>query len=137
MTTSEPWWCGLVRSDKNEKLRTGDARKLELQCAWESELAIILEQREESNAIRLEGTVDISSAAELKTILGKALKSPKPLRVALDANADLDVTAIQLLWAAEREAKVSGVDLRLDGDVPDAVSTTVKEAGFERFPVPV
>lgn len=100
-------------------------------------MAIVLEQHEESNVIRLEGVIDISLAAELKTTLLEALKSPKPLRVAPSANAVLDVTAIQLLWAAEREAKASNVGFTLDGCVPDAVSATLKETGFERFPVPV
>ena len=100
-------------------------------------MPIILEQCEESNAIRLEGVIDIALAAELKTTLLEALKSPKPLRVALNADADLDVTAIQLLWAADREAKASNVGFTLHGCVPDAVSATLKETGFERFPVPV
>jgi anti-anti-sigma regulatory factor len=100
-------------------------------------LPIILEHCERSNAIHLEGVIDISLASELKTTLLEALKSSKPLRVALNSDADLDVTAIQLLSAAAREAKASNLDFMLDGCVPDAVSATLKEAGFERFPVPV
>ena len=128
----------LPQGYRNECLRTTTgAGKPGLQCAWESELAIILEQRDESNVIRLEGSIDIASAAELKASLLKALKSRKPLRLELDSGADLDVTAIQLLWAAEREATASGVDLQLVGDVPDAVTATLRESGFEGFPVPV
>ena len=100
-------------------------------------MPIVLEQSEGSNVIHLEGAIDISLAAELKTTLLEALKSPKPVRVALNGDADLDVTAIQLLWAAEREAKASNVGFLLDGCVPDAVSATLRETGFERFPVPV
>jgi anti-anti-sigma regulatory factor len=103
----------------------------------ESDLAIVLEQCEGANAIHLEGVIDIALASELKTTLVEALKSSKPLRLALNADTDLDVTAIQLLWAAEREAKASNVDFLLEGSVPDSVSKTLKEAGFERFPVPV
>jgi len=100
-------------------------------------LAIVLEQHEESNLIRLEGVIDIALAVELKKALLEALESSKPLSVALNADADLDVTAIQLLWAAEREAKASNVVFTLDGCVPDADSAVLKETGFERFPVPV
>lgn len=99
-------------------------------------MAIILEQCEESNVIRLEGVIDIALAAELKATLIEALKSPQPLHVAFNADADLDVTAFQLLWAAGREAKASNVGFTLDGCLPNAVSTTLKETGFERFPVP-
>ena len=100
-------------------------------------MPIDLEQREGASAIHLEGVIDIALASELKTTLVEALKSSKPLRLALNADTDLDVTAIQLLWAAEREAKASNVDFMLEGSVPDSVSRSLKEAGFERFPVPV
>ena len=100
-------------------------------------MPIMLEQCEGANVIHLQGAIDISLAAELKTTLLEALTSPGPLRVALSADADLDVTAIQLLWAAEREAKASHASFTLDGCVPDAVSTNLKMTGFEKFPVPV
>ena len=100
-------------------------------------MPIVLEQCEGANAIHLEGVIDIALASELKTTLVEALKSSKPLRLALNADTDLDVTAIQLLWATEREAKASNVDFVLEGSVPDSVSKTLREAGFERFPVPV
>jgi len=100
-------------------------------------LAIVLEQCEGANAIHLEGVIDISLASEFKATVLEALKSAKPLRLALNEDTDLDVTAIQLLWATEREAKASNVDFMLEGSVPDSVSKTLKDAGFERFPVPV
>jgi anti-anti-sigma regulatory factor len=56
-------------------------------------VGITLEQRDESSVVCLEGVIDISSAAELKTTLHDALKSGKAMRLWLDANADLDVTA--------------------------------------------
>jgi anti-anti-sigma regulatory factor len=100
-------------------------------------LAITVEHREDSSAICLGGTIDIALAAELKTTLLDALMKSKVVLVALDSNAGLDVTAIQLLWAAEREARASGVSFALQGQVPGPVSAALKEAGFEKFPVPV
>jgi anti-anti-sigma regulatory factor len=100
-------------------------------------VGIILEQREESSVICLEGVIDIAYAAELKTILLDALTSGHAVRVSLDRCADLDVTAVQLLWAAAREAKSLGVGFTLAGQLPEPVSTTLKDAGFERFPVPL
>jgi hypothetical protein len=41
------------------------------------------------------------------------------------------------LWAAEREARTTGVGFSLAGPVPEPVSAALKEAGLERFPVPV
>ena len=100
-------------------------------------MAITVEQRKDASAIRLEGAIDIALAAGLKSTLIEALKTGNAVLVALDANADLDVAAIQLLWAAEREAKAAGARFTLDGEVPAGVSASLKDAGFERFPVPV
>jgi anti-anti-sigma regulatory factor len=100
-------------------------------------LGITVERREKSTEICLEGVIDIASAAELKTILLDALKPDSTVRIALDAHVDLDVTAVQLLWAAEREARVAGVEFIFAGETPEPVSSVLKEAGFEKFPVPV
>jgi anti-anti-sigma regulatory factor len=105
-------------------------------CKQVSDVEITVEQMEETTALGLEGAIDIASAAELKAALQMALEARNPVRVSLAANVDLDVTAIQLLWAAEREATASGVDFRLGGELPKPVCAALKEAGFERFPVP-
>ncbi len=99
-------------------------------------MGIRLSQTEDASLIHLEGAVDIGSAAGLKATLLDALKSGKPVRVALDGCTDLDVTAVQLLWAAEREARASAVGFALAGAVPEPVWAALKDAGFTRFPVP-
>jgi anti-anti-sigma regulatory factor len=98
-------------------------------------LGIIREQRDESVDLGLEGTVDIACAAELKAALVDALKAGKPVRIALDRCSALDVTAYQLLCAAEREAKSLGVDLVLATSVPAPILAALKEVGFESFPI--
>ena len=80
-------------------------------------MGITVEQGEESNVIRLEGAIDIASAAELKSTLLSRAQSPGragALGARFD-HADLDVTAIQLLWAAEREAKAQAWNSRSRG----------------------
>ena len=64
---------------------------------------------ETQSLIGLEGAIDIASAAELKKLLLEGLNSGREVRVSLAGATDLDVTAVQLLWAAEREASRSGV----------------------------
>jgi anti-anti-sigma factor len=98
-------------------------------------MGITIEATEATSTIRLEGTVDISSAAELKTLLLEALNSGKAVRVSLGAATYLDVTAIELLWAAEREAAKRGVGYTLAEPVPEGVSTALLDGGFDRFPV--
>jgi anti-anti-sigma regulatory factor len=83
----------------------------------------------------LEGEIDITVAAELKKLLLQAMASGTDLRVDLDTATGLDVTALQLLWAAQREAGDSGVEITLAGQVPENISVAVADAGFEKFPV--
>jgi anti-anti-sigma factor len=99
-------------------------------------MGITLDESEAMSAIGLEGTVDISSAAELKTLLLKALNSGKEVRISLEGDPYLDVTAIELLWAAERQATRSGVGFALAGAAPEQVSNALLDAGFDKFPVP-
>ena len=84
-------------------------------------------------AIGLDGVVDISSAAELKTLLLQALHSGKEVRASLDGATDLDVTAVELLWAAEREASKTGVRFSFAGPAPVAVSAALSEAGLQQL----
>jgi anti-anti-sigma regulatory factor len=99
-------------------------------------MAITLAESEASSAIGLEETVDVSSAAELKALLATALSAGKEVRISLAGAVYLDVTAIQLLWAAEREARGAGVGFALAGPVPEQISAALLDAGFDRFPVP-
>ena len=96
-----------------------------------------LDQNERLCLIRLEGEVNISSAAELKKLLIEALASGKELRLDLECATGLDVTALQLFWAAERAARGFGVGFTLVGCVPEEISVALSDSGFEKFPIPV
>lgn len=100
-------------------------------------MGIALEQSENSSTIRLEGAIDIGSAAELKghlvEALGAGLGTGKAVRVSLAGVEYLDVTAVQLLWAAERAAKASGVEFAFSGEAPAPVQASLAETGFEKF----
>lgn len=100
-------------------------------------MPVIVEQSEELFVIRLEGDVNVSAAVELKAILLQGLACKKDLRIDLEQVKELDVTAMQLLWAAAREAQILERELTLRGEVPQEILTAIEEAGFEAFPVPV
>ncbi len=89
----------------------------------------------EPGLIRLEGEIDISQADELKRVLLAALQEKRELRIALELASGMDITAVQLLWAAEREARAAGTALVLQGTVPETLRATVREAGLDRFPM--
>jgi anti-anti-sigma factor len=97
---------------------------------------VTLEQDEALSLIRLEGAIDIGCAAELKRLLLQALESGSEVRVSLEAAADLDVTAVELLWAAARRAKAEGGNFSLTGPAPSDISAALGEAGLQQFLVP-
>ncbi len=99
-------------------------------------MAVTLEQVEDRNLIHFTGAVDIAVASELKLLLEQALDSGKEIHLDVDQTESMDVTAVQLLWAAERSAAASGVEFTLTGQVPDGVLAQLREDGFEEFPVP-
>lgn len=94
-----------------------------------------LDQREESTLLCLEGAIDIASAAELKRLLTEALSKAKEVRVTFENVSSLDVTVVQLLWAAAREARASGLEFALEGAVPEPVLKALGSTGFRDFPV--
>ena len=55
----------------------------------------------------------------------------------LERATELDVTTVQLLWAAEREARASGRGFTFAGRVPEEISAAMADAGLEKFPVEV
>ena len=98
-------------------------------------MPVTLAQGEAQCVIRLDGEINIGSAAELKKLLLQALASGKDMCVDLECATGLDVTALQLLWAADREARGSGRSLKLAGPVPEEILAAVNDAGFESFPI--
>jgi anti-anti-sigma regulatory factor len=96
-------------------------------------MGISLDKSGAGVSIVLANTIDIACAAELKALLLEALNSGAEVRISLGDAIDLDVTAIQLLWAAEREAQHSGVGFRLSARGSEPVFAGLAEAGFQSF----
>jgi anti-anti-sigma factor len=96
-------------------------------------MPVTVEERENTSLVHLEGEVNIAGAVELKSLLVNALASGKEMRLALENAAVLDITALQLLYAAERDAARSGVRITLEGSVPEAISAAMTDAGCAKF----
>lgn len=101
-------------------------------------MAILSSRNADSPQIVLEGAVDVGAAAELKTAMEAALaearsaeeSAGKKVWVRLAGATDVDVTAFQLLWAAEREAERSGVELKLVGPLAESVRNHLASLGL-------
>jgi anti-anti-sigma regulatory factor len=81
----------------------------------------------------LEEEIDIRCAAELKQGLVDALAAGTGLQIDFARATQVDITAIQLLWAAQREAERKGVALAAAGPVPERIRVELREAGFEKL----
>lgn len=99
-------------------------------------LGIAVSDYGDGGTIRLTGTIDIASAADLKRALLDALAQRQEIRVALEEIESLDVTAFQLLWAAKREAKQLRVDFTFEGELPESVLGSLRSAGLDDLTLP-
>ncbi len=80
--------------------------------------------------IELDGELNISSATGLKEKLARALESGEGIRVSLAGVSGLDITAMQLLWAARRQAELAGIPFTFAHPVPDQLAAGLRDAGI-------
>jgi ABC-type transporter Mla MlaB component len=80
--------------------------------------------------LRLEGDIEVTGSAELKGMLMEAISSRKGVQVDLARVTDLDVTAVQLLWAAAREAEKAGMSFAIL-QVPESIACAGRQMGIE------
>ncbi len=99
-------------------------------------MSVVIDKGDQSTLIRLGGVIDISCAAELKDVNMKALQAGKPVLIVLEGATCIDVTAMQILWAAERAARAQGLGFALEGQLPEVLCATLRDAGWEGFPLP-
>jgi ABC-type transporter Mla MlaB component len=99
----------------------------------EFDVPVTLECEEKLSMIRLDGEVGIAAAAELKDLLVQALGSSQQVRVSLLSVTELDVTAVELLWAARLEAKASSLSFAFDAPLSSMVTSALLQAGFDEF----
>ncbi|MDR3699295.1 MAG: STAS domain-containing protein [Candidatus Sulfopaludibacter sp.] len=91
-----------------------------------------METHELRSLIRLQEDSTVASAAELKRRLLEGLAGGGDVQLDLERLADVDVTLLQLLVAAGREAARSGA--RLVTRVSPAASAAARGAGFDSLP---
>lgn len=93
-------------------------------------MPLTVEQNESGWLIRVEGEFTVTSAVEMKSLLVEGLG--KPLQVDLTRAEEIDVSLLQLLWAAAREPahQAGGIVSR----VSEAAASAARDAGFDGFP---
>ncbi len=96
-------------------------------------MSVTFDRNQALFVLRLEDEIDIRCAAELKQGLVDALAAGTGLQIDFVRATQVDITAIQLLWAAQREAELKGVALTAAGPVPANICAELREAGFEKL----
>lgn len=96
-------------------------------------MPLTFDQSDKQCLVRLAGEIGIASAAELKKLLLEAVTSKTDVLLDFEQATDLDITALQLLWAAEREAHQKNLDLKISGQLPSELVSLAVEAGLEKF----
>lgn len=95
------------------------------------------EEQEATAVLRLSGNISVACSAELKQLFVQAFSTGKGVQLDLSAATNLDIAAMQLLWAAARHAEKTKTALTAAPTVPEGLKNGVREAGFERFPVAI
>lgn len=78
----------------------------------------------------LEPTLTIRQAAALKTMLLAALDRAEAVELAIDANAEADLSFVQLIESARLQASLRSKTLRLASPARGRVLETVQRAGL-------
>jgi len=100
-------------------------------------MPVTLQRQEASWLIKLEGQITVTSALQLKELLVEWLSAGKDLDLDLEHAEEVDVTIMQLLWAAAREAARTGG--KIVAHPSSAATLAARDSGFAQlpgFPVP-
>jgi anti-anti-sigma regulatory factor len=94
-------------------------------------MPVTLKLGKEKSTLCLDGQIDIGSSSELKKALLDAFSAGKRVSVSLQRVTDLDVTAVQLLWAASRQAQSAGIAFAFDRREPQEVTAALADVGLD------
>ncbi|MGA7243713.1 MAG: STAS domain-containing protein [Terracidiphilus sp.] len=93
-------------------------------------MAINVEDQNGRRRIRLDDVVDIAQAAELKQILMEAIGSFAPVSIQVSGASAIDVTAVQLLWAALSHASTTGKEFAIVGPWDEEIERSLSCTGI-------
>jgi anti-anti-sigma factor len=95
-------------------------------------LSVTLEKHQDQCVLRFQGECKVSAAGEIKQALLEALAAGGDIHLDCQNVDEVDLAIVQLLWAAEREARRK--DRPFGCRMSDTVQKCFEEAGFQQFP---
>ena len=94
-------------------------------------MSLQLEEAQNRVVVHLEDSVTLSSASELHDLFLQALNSRKPIAVDVSKVTEIDLSAIQILFAAHAEAIRTDHGFSATNTIPEAVRQTIRESGLD------
>jgi anti-anti-sigma factor len=82
--------------------------------------------------INLSGSLNIERASALKAEIAEALASGDSVILSLAQVQDLDLSCLQVIYAAKAQAKSDGKELHFLGAVPARIAERLSSCGFLR-----
>lgn len=95
-------------------------------------MPVTTDRTQACRTITLGGECTLASAAELKAALVEWMSSGQDLQLVLEPVGEIDVSLLQLLWAAAREAERAGAGFLCR--TPESAVSAARDAGFPQFP---
>ncbi len=86
----------------------------------------------EKGTLHLEGDLTLQNAAELRTMLIKAIIDTDTMAIRFGDVQDLDLSCLQLLCSAHRSAVRLKKQVRFEGNLPKILKETAEAAGYSR-----
>lgn len=84
-------------------------------------------------SIKLTGDLTIKKASELQQKLIEAINGHDKIQVLIDDPENLDVTCLQLLQAAQQNAKAASKQFIIRANLSADLSDLLHKAGFNKF----
>lgn len=82
--------------------------------------------------VRIDGVCTIEQAATLKPLLLEGLEQTDDVRVDVSRVTDTDLSFLQLLCAAHKQALITGKRFTVEGGLADVIVRRAREAGLTR-----
>jgi anti-anti-sigma regulatory factor len=87
-------------------------------------------QQDKETTLNLSGHLIIDRAAELKAELVAAIAENRRVFIDLSQAEELDLSCLQLVYAARRSASAVGKELHFVGTVPARIAKRLSSSGF-------
>lgn len=94
-------------------------------------MPLVVDQSEGGSIVRVVGSMHRADAEESRSLLLDALATGQTVEVCLSPGADLDIVALQLLIAADKQATLAGSRYRYDAESAFAVAAAIRGVGLE------